>query len=79
MLGPWHTDARTNMFFCGEKSYWKNDPWEKEADIKNSKLPKTNKLKNIQELLYIKTFTASQQCYNTMLQCYNAIKPGKYY
>ena len=23
VLGPWHKDARTNMFFCAEKSYWK--------------------------------------------------------
>ena len=30
MLGLWHADARTNMFFFyGEKSYWKNDPWER--------------------------------------------------
>ena len=28
MLGPWHTDARINMFFYGEKYYCKNDPWE---------------------------------------------------
>ena len=41
MLGTWHTHAQTSMFFCGEKYYWKNDPWERRTDIKNLKLPKT--------------------------------------
>ena len=51
MFGPWQTDAQTNMFFCCENSYWKNDLWEWLTEIKNVKLPKTKKLKNIQELL----------------------------
>ena len=45
MLSSWDTDVQTNMFFCGEKCYWKNSPWGKWKDIKKLKLPKTKKLK----------------------------------
>ena len=43
MLGPWHTDAQTSMFSCGEKSYWKNGPMGELNRHQNLKLPKTQK------------------------------------